>query len=207
LCRVASATTLRNIRKPHVLKLQVAMLQVCTLSTLGGMAFPPTPMRAQSMTSPSSWNVSRPTTTPFSDATTVASTDLVSNTLGNSSSQTFCGTNHCCSGCCLCRRHFHHHALSDVIKPHNRATTEPDLEELPHARDPVPYTICLQQRCVHPTMIMSAAPRLTVQAGARAAQHTGDIIKHCIGVALLLQQCRAWHWLCFDAAENWGCRR
>ena len=41
-----------------------------TLSTLGGMALPPTPMRAQSIGSPSSRNVSRPTTTPFSDATT-----------------------------------------------------------------------------------------------------------------------------------------
>jgi hypothetical protein len=42
-----------------------------TLSMFGGMALPPTPMRRQSMKSPSSRNDSRPTTTPFSDATTV----------------------------------------------------------------------------------------------------------------------------------------
>ena len=37
---------------------------------LGGMALPPTPMRQQSIRSPSSRKVSRPTTTPFSEATT-----------------------------------------------------------------------------------------------------------------------------------------
>jgi hypothetical protein len=48
-----------------------AMLLCCrTLLMFGGMALPPTPMRLQSMLSPSSVNVSRPTTTPFSDATT-----------------------------------------------------------------------------------------------------------------------------------------
>ena len=41
-----------------------------TLSTLGGTALPPTPMRWQSMRSPSSRKVSLPTTTPFSEATT-----------------------------------------------------------------------------------------------------------------------------------------
>ncbi len=41
------------------------------LSTLGGTALPPTPMRWQLMRSPSSRKLSRPTTTPFSDATTV----------------------------------------------------------------------------------------------------------------------------------------
>lgn len=41
-----------------------------TLSMLGGMALPPTPMRRQSIWSPSSRKVSRPTTTPFSEATT-----------------------------------------------------------------------------------------------------------------------------------------
>jgi hypothetical protein len=45
-----------------------------TLLMLGGMALPPTPMRLQSMSSPSSVKVSRPTTTPFSDATTAVST-------------------------------------------------------------------------------------------------------------------------------------
>lgn len=40
------------------------------LSMFGGMALPPTPMRRQSIGSPSSRNVRRPTTTPFSDATT-----------------------------------------------------------------------------------------------------------------------------------------
>lgn len=40
------------------------------MSTLGGMALPPTPIRWQSIRSPSSRNDSLPTTTPFSDATT-----------------------------------------------------------------------------------------------------------------------------------------
>ena len=50
-----------------------------TLSTLGGIAFPPTPMRWQSIKSPSSRKVSRPTTTPFSDATTAQYSLHISN--------------------------------------------------------------------------------------------------------------------------------
>jgi hypothetical protein len=41
-----------------------------TFSTCGGMALPPMPIRRQSMRSPSSLKVSRPTTIPFSEATT-----------------------------------------------------------------------------------------------------------------------------------------
>jgi len=41
-----------------------------TRSTFGGIAFPPTPIREQSIASPSSRNCSLPTTTPFSEATT-----------------------------------------------------------------------------------------------------------------------------------------
>jgi hypothetical protein len=48
----------------------LAILVLHTLLMFGGMALPPTPMRLQSMWSPSSVKVSRPTTTPFSDATT-----------------------------------------------------------------------------------------------------------------------------------------
>lgn len=46
----------------------------CILALLmfGGIALPPTPIRLQSMWSPSSVNVSRPTTTPFSEATTAS---------------------------------------------------------------------------------------------------------------------------------------
>jgi hypothetical protein len=44
-----------------------------TLSKLGGMALPPTPILVQSMVSPSSVKMSLPTTTPFSLATTVNS--------------------------------------------------------------------------------------------------------------------------------------
>jgi hypothetical protein len=42
-----------------------------TLSMFGGMALPPTPILLQSMKSPSSLKVNRPTTTPFSEATTL----------------------------------------------------------------------------------------------------------------------------------------
>ena len=50
----------------------VLKIQRCKLEeTYGGIAFPPTPILVQSMRSPSSRNVSCPTTTPFSDATTL----------------------------------------------------------------------------------------------------------------------------------------
>ena len=51
-------------------QLQVRRATSRALSMFGGMALPPTPILEQSMASPSSLNVSRPTTTPFSDATT-----------------------------------------------------------------------------------------------------------------------------------------
>lgn len=59
-------------RTRHVLHVHSAQLQppAPTLSMLGGMALPPTPILPQSMWSPSSLKVRRPTTTPFSLATT-----------------------------------------------------------------------------------------------------------------------------------------
>ncbi len=47
-----------------------SLWMLSTLSTLGGIALPPTPMRVQSIRSPASRKLSRPTTTPFSEATT-----------------------------------------------------------------------------------------------------------------------------------------
>lgn len=63
--QAGSATKCRAfVSLPHHLSMSLA------LSMFGGMALPPTPMRRQSIGSPSSRNVRRPTTTPFSDATT-----------------------------------------------------------------------------------------------------------------------------------------
>lgn len=50
-------------------------VRTLALSMLGGMALPPTPILEQSMESPSSVKLRRPTTTPFSDATTAPSQD------------------------------------------------------------------------------------------------------------------------------------
>ena len=58
-----------------------------TRSAVGGIALPPTPILVQSIVSPSSSKMSRPTTTPFSDATTL-SDERVQPTMHATSSST-----------------------------------------------------------------------------------------------------------------------
>lgn len=58
-----------------------------TRSMLGGIALPPTPILVQSMRSPSSEKTRRPTTTPFSEATTLR-LDRVQPSMQETSSRT-----------------------------------------------------------------------------------------------------------------------
>jgi hypothetical protein len=58
------------------------------LSIKGGIALPPMPMRVQSIKSPSSRNVTRPTTMPLSDATTCSDVRVAPSVAATSSSTT-----------------------------------------------------------------------------------------------------------------------
>ena len=147
---------------------------------LGGMALPPTPMRRQSIKSPSSRNVSRPTTTPFSEATTAGEQQRKAKQAG--------------------------------IRAAGRARASwggqtPGTLSTRTLRKPKAHA---SLQCA-PRQGASPGPPPTIQAGARAPQHAGQVVQDGIRVALVLKQldiCRGIAgspcqlWVCVAGAEH-----